>query len=468
MWRSKRSRPLSGEIRTFPGISPKNTRAPGPHFVSLLRFTADGPRRPYPHGRHLAKLALDYHAYPTRQNLRHPTKTLANQDDLSLAYSPAWPPRVWPSSTRRRRRVQVHLARQPGGRDHQRHRRAGSGQHRPAGRQARDGRQGRLFKKFAGIDVFDIELAENDPTSWSTSSRRWNPRWAASTRGHQGARVLHIEKKLRERMKIPVFHDDQHGTAIISSAAILNGLKVEQGHRLGQAGLLAGAAAIASPGPAVHLGVKREHIYVGLARRDRDGRDENMEANKKRYAQKTDARTLADVVNGADVFLGCSTAGVLTADMVGHHGRPSADPGPANPEPEIRPVARPRVPTASSPPAVPDYRTRSTTCCASLHLPRRHGRRRLAHHGRNEAGLRRPSPTWPRPSRTTKRPAPTPARNCRSAPTTSSPSPDPRLIVQIAPAVAPGRRRVRRGRPSHRGHRGLPPEADGLRVPLAS
>ncbi|WP_049054527.1 malic enzyme-like NAD(P)-binding protein, partial [Achromobacter xylosoxidans] len=139
---------------------------------------------------------------------------------------------------------------------------------------------------------------------------------------------------------IPVFHDDQHGTAIISSAAILNGLKVV-GKDIGTVKLAcsgAGAAAIACLDLLVHLGVKRENIYVVDSRGVIwEGRDENMEANKKRYAQKTDARTLADVVNGADVFLGCSTAGVLTADMVKTMADRPLILALANPEPEIRP-----------------------------------------------------------------------------------------------------------------------------------
>ena len=171
-------------------------------------------------------------------------------------------------------------------------------------------------------------------------------------------------------MKIPVFHDDQHGTAIISSAAILNGLKVVN-KDIGSVKLAcsgAGAAAIACLDLLVHLGVKRENIYVVDSRGVIwDGRDENMEANKKRYAQKTDARTLADVVNGADVFLGCSTAGVLTADMVKTMADRPLILALATPSRKsARKSPRPRVPTASSPPAVRTTRTRSTTCCASF------------------------------------------------------------------------------------------------------
>src|SRR5690606_18139548 len=155
---------------------------------------------------------------------------------------------------------------------------------------------------------------------------------------------FYIEKKLRDRMKIPVFHDDQHGTAIISSAAILNGLKVV-GKDITQVKLAvsgAGAAAIDCLDLLVHLGIKRENIYVVDSRGVIwEGRDANMEPNKQRYAQKTEARTLADVVQGADVFLGCSAAGVLTADMVKTMADRPMILALANPEPEIRPeVAR--------------------------------------------------------------------------------------------------------------------------------
>src|SRR5690606_4420791 len=151
---------------------------------------------------------------------------------------------------------------------------------------------------------------------------------------------FYIEKKLRERMKIPVFHDDQHGTAIISSAAIINGLKVV-GKQIGDVKLVcsgAGAAAIACLDLLVHLGVKTQNIFLLDSRGViRVGRDENMEPNKARYAQETQARTLADVCVDADVFLGCSAPGVLTADML-----KTMAPSPlvlalANPEPEIRP-----------------------------------------------------------------------------------------------------------------------------------
>lgn len=201
--------------------------------------------------------------------------------------------------------------------------------------------KGCLFKKFAGIDVFDIELAENDPDKLVDIIAALEPTLGGvNLEDIKAPECFYIEKKLRERMNIPVFHDDQHGTAIISSAAILNGLKVV-GKDIGQVKLAcsgAGAAAIACLDLLVHLGIKREHIYVVDSRGVIwEGRDENMEPNKRRYAQKTEARTLADVVNGADVFLGCSTAGVLTPEMVKTMAAQPLILALANPEPEIRP-----------------------------------------------------------------------------------------------------------------------------------
>jgi malate dehydrogenase (oxaloacetate-decarboxylating)(NADP+) len=153
---------------------------------------------------------------------------------------------------------------------------------------------------------------------------------------------FYIEKQLRERMNIPVFHDDQHGTAIISCAALINALKVV-GKEIGSVKLAAsgaGAAAIACLDMMVSLGIKRENVWVtdskGVIWR---GRETNMEANKARYAQDTPARTLADIVKGADVFLGCSTAGVLSGEMVATMADRPVILALANPEPEIRPEA---------------------------------------------------------------------------------------------------------------------------------
>ncbi|MFA7668971.1 MAG: NADP-dependent malic enzyme, partial [Burkholderiaceae bacterium] len=198
-----------------------------------------------------------------------------------------------------------------------------------------------LFKKFAGIDVFDIELNENDPDKLVDIIAALEPTLGGiNLEDIKAPECFYIEKKLRERMKIPVFHDDQHGTAIISSAAILNGLKVV-GKKLEDVKLVcsgAGAAAIACLDLIVHLGIKRQNIFVVDSRGViHEGREANMEPNKARYAQRTDARSLADVCVDADVFLGCSAPGVLTADMVKTMASQPLILALANPEPEIRP-----------------------------------------------------------------------------------------------------------------------------------
>src|SRR5690606_35470940 len=180
--------------------------------------------------------------------------------------------------------------------------------------------KGCLFKKFAGIDVFDIELNETDPDKLVDIIAALAPTLGGlNLEDIKAPECFYIEKKLRERMSIPVFHDDQHGTAIISSAAVINGLKVV-GKDIGNVKLVcsgAGAAAVACLDLLVAVGVKRENIYVTDSRGIIwKGREENVEANKARYAQDTSARTLADACVYADVFLGCSAPGVLTADMV--------------------------------------------------------------------------------------------------------------------------------------------------------
>ncbi|CFN34068.1 NADP-dependent malic enzyme [Bordetella pertussis] len=291
----------------------------------------------------LTKLALDYHAYPTPGKISvTPTKTLANQDDLSLAYSPGVAAVCMAIFDQGNDAASKYTSRSnlvgviTNGTAVLGLGNIGS----LAAKPVMEGK-GCLFKKFAGIDVFDIELAENDPDKLVDIIAALEPTLGGvNLEDIKAPECFYIEKKLRERMNIPVFHDDQHGTAIISSAAILNGLKVV-GKDIGQVKLAcsgAGAAAIACLDLLVHLGIKREHIYVVDSRGVIwEGRDENMEPNKRRYAQKTEARTLADVVNGADVFLGCSTAGVLTPEMVKTMAAQPLILALANPEPEIRP-----------------------------------------------------------------------------------------------------------------------------------
>ena len=291
----------------------------------------------------LAKLALDYHASPTPGKISvMPTKPLANQDDLSLAYSPGVAYAC----------MNIHAEGEDAAAKYTSRSNLvgvitngtavlGLGNIGPlAAKPVMEGK-GCLFKKFAGIDVFDIELNENDPDKLVDIIAALEPTLGGiNLEDIKAPECFYIEKKLRERMKIPVFHDDQHGTAIISSAAILNGLKVV-GKDVGSVKLVcsgAGAAAIACLDLIMHLGVKRENIYVVDSRGViYEGREANMEANKARYAQRTEARTLADVCVDADVFLGCSAPGVLTADMVKTMAQKPLILALANPEPEIRP-----------------------------------------------------------------------------------------------------------------------------------
>ncbi len=291
----------------------------------------------------LAKLALDYHAYPTPGKISVvPTKQLANQDDLSLAYSPGVAFACMSIHSEGEDAAARYTSRSnlvgviTNGTAV-----LGLGNIGPlAAKPVMEGK-GCLFKKFAGIDVFDIELAETDPDKLVDIIAALEPTLGGvNLEDIKAPECFYIEKKLRERMKIPVFHDDQHGTAIISSAAIINGLKVVN-KKIEDIKLVcsgAGAAAIACLNLLVHLGVRPANIFVvdsrGIIWK---GRDENMEPNKARYAQETDARTLADACKDADVFLGCSAPGVLTADMLKTMGPSPLILALANPEPEIRP-----------------------------------------------------------------------------------------------------------------------------------
>ena len=291
----------------------------------------------------LEKLALDYHAFPTPGKISvTPTKPLANQDDLSLAYSPgvaaacmaiyAEGDEAAAKYTSRSNLVAVVTNGTAV---------LGLGNIGPlAAKPVMEGK-GCLFKKFAGIDVFDIELAETDPDKLVEIIAALEPTLGGvNLEDIKAPECFYIEKKLRERMGIPVFHDDQHGTAIISSAAILNGLKVV-GKNISEVKLVvsgAGAAAIACLDLLVHLGISRKNVYVCDSRGVLwEGRDANMEPNKARYAQQTSMRTLADCMAGADVFLGCSAADVVSADMVKSMADRPLILALANPDPEIRP-----------------------------------------------------------------------------------------------------------------------------------
>jgi malate dehydrogenase (oxaloacetate-decarboxylating)(NADP+) len=290
----------------------------------------------------LRDAAREYHRSPTRGKISiSPTKPLSNQRDLSLAYSPgvAYPcldiqadPRLAAEYTSRGNLVGVITNGTAV---------LGLGDIGPlAGKPVMEGK-GCLFKKFAGIDVFDIELAERDPDKLVEIIAALEPTLGGiNLEDIKAPECFYIERKLRERMDIPVFHDDQHGTAIISAAALLNGLELV-GKKMGEVRIAvsgAGAAAIACLDVMLGLGVKVENVYVcdskGVIY---EGRPGGYDESKARYAQKTTLRTLADAVKDADVFLGCSAAGVLTAEMVKSMGPKPIILALANPEPEIRP-----------------------------------------------------------------------------------------------------------------------------------
>ena len=291
----------------------------------------------------LRDAAREYHRSPVKGKISiSPTKPLLNQRDLSLAYSPgvAYPcldieadPSKAAEYTSRGNLVGVVTNGTAV---------LGLGNIGPlAAKPVMEGK-GCLFKKFAGIDVFDIELAETDPDKLVDIIAALEPTLGGiNLEDIKAPECFYIEKKLRERMNIPVFHDDQHGTAIISAAALINGLELV-GKKIEDVKIAvsgAGAASIACLDVMVGLGAKRENIYAvdskGLIYVGRPG---GFDDSKTRYAQKdTGARTLADVMKEADVFLGCSAPGVVTQDMVRSMGTQPIILALANPEPEIRP-----------------------------------------------------------------------------------------------------------------------------------
>jgi malate dehydrogenase (oxaloacetate-decarboxylating)(NADP+) len=289
----------------------------------------------------LREAALEYHRSPTRGKIAvSPTKPLANQHDLSLAYSPGVAyaclaierdPALASEYTSRGNLVGVVTNGTAV---------LGLGNIGPlAGKPVMEGK-GCLFKKFAGIDVFDIELAERDPDKLVEHIAALEPTLGGiNLEDIKAPECFYVERKLRERLKIPVFHDDQHGTAIISAAALLNSLELT-GKKIGEVKIAcsgAGAAAIACLDLMVALGVTQANIFVvdskGVVQTERTDLDES----KRKYAQRTGARTLADIVRGTDVFLGCSTAGVLSPEMVATMAAKPIILALANPEPEIRP-----------------------------------------------------------------------------------------------------------------------------------
>ncbi|KKW69212.1 malate dehydrogenase [Lampropedia cohaerens] len=290
----------------------------------------------------LREAALEYHEFPTPGKISvTPTKQLVNQYELSLAYSPgvAVPceeiqrePALAARYTSRANLVGVisngtavlglgdigALASKP----------------------VMEGKAV-LFKKFSGIDVFDIEVDEKDPAKLVEIIAALEPTFGGiNLEDIKAPECFYIERELRKRMKIPVFHDDQHGTAIVVGAAVIGGLKVV-GKRIEDVKLVtsgAGAAALACLSLLLKLGLKRENIWVtdikGVVYQ---GRTELMDDIKAGYAQPTDKRTLAEVIEGADVFMGLSAGGVLKPEMVARMADKPLILALANPTPEITP-----------------------------------------------------------------------------------------------------------------------------------
>jgi len=292
--------------------------------------------------RQLRQAALEYHEFPTPGKISvTPTKQLTNQRDLALAYSPgvaaacdeivADAANVF-KYTARSNLVGVITNGTAV---------LGLGNIGPlAAKPVMEGKAV-LFKKFAGIDVFDIEINEQDPDKLCDIIAALEPTFGGiNLEDIKAPECFYIERRLRERMKIPVFHDDQHGTAIIVGAAILNGLKVV-GKDIKTCKLVvsgAGAAALACLDLIVDLGFPLENIYVtDLAGVVYKGRVELMDEDKIRFAQETSARTLAEVIPDADVFLGLSAGGVLKPEMVKSMAARPLVMALANPTPEILP-----------------------------------------------------------------------------------------------------------------------------------
>ena len=290
----------------------------------------------------LRRAALEYHEFPTPGKVAiTATKQMLNQRDLALAYSPgvaaaceeivADPVNAYRYTSRGNLVAVVTNGTAV----------LGLGDIGPlAAKPVMEGK-GVLFKKFAGIDVFDIEINEKDPAKLVEIIASLEPTFGGiNLEDIKAPDCFYVERQLRSRMKIPVFHDDQHGTAIVVGAALLNGLKVVAKDikkiKLVTSG--AGAAALACLGLLVKLGVPRENIWVtDLAGVVWKGRTELMDPDKIEFAQATAQRTLAEVIEGADVFLGLSAAGVLKPAMVATMARQPLIFALANPNPEIMP-----------------------------------------------------------------------------------------------------------------------------------
>ncbi|WP_296652060.1 NADP-dependent malic enzyme [Paraburkholderia sp.] len=290
----------------------------------------------------LREAALDYHEFPTPGKIEiAPTKQMLNQRDLSLAYSPGVAfaceaivddPLNASRFTARSNLVGVVSNGTAV---------LGLGNIGPlAAKPVMEGKAV-LFKKFAGIDVFDIELNESDPHKLVEVIAALEPTFGGiNLEDIKAPDCFIVERECRKRMKIPVFHDDQHGTAIVVAAAVTNGLKVV-GKNIKEVKLVAsgaGAAALACLDLLVDLGLPLENIVVtDLAGVVYKGRAELMDPVKERFARETNARTLAEVMADADIFLGLSAGGVLKPEMVTRMAAKPLILALANPTPEILP-----------------------------------------------------------------------------------------------------------------------------------
>jgi malate dehydrogenase (oxaloacetate-decarboxylating)(NADP+) len=291
---------------------------------------------------HLDESALEYHRHPAAGKISVvPTKSMTNQHDLALAYSPgvavpcmaiAANPDEARNLTSRGNLVAVIT-----------NGTAVLGLGNIGALASKPVMEGKacLFKKFADIDVFDIELDEADPDKIVDIVAAMEPTFGGiNLEDIKAPECFHIERKLRERMKIPVFHDDQHGTAIVAGAAVINGLEIV-GKKIEDIKIVvsgAGAAAIACLDLLVGLGARRENVFVS----DIKGvvyasRVEYMDDQKAKYAQPTSARTLGEIIPDADLFLGLSAGGVLKPEMLAKMADRPLILALANPDPEISP-----------------------------------------------------------------------------------------------------------------------------------
>lgn len=285
--------------------------------------------------------ALHYHAHPRPGKISvTPIKQLANQRDLALAYSPgvAVPcleiekdPTLAAKYTARSNLVGVITNGTAV---------LGLGNIGPlASKPVMEGK-GVLFKKFAGIDVFDIEVAQNDPDKFIEAVAALEPTFGGiNLEDIKAPECFRIERELRKRMNIPVFHDDQHGTSIIVAAAMLNALQLT-GKKIEDLKVIcsgAGAAAISCLDIICALGINKNNIYVSDSRGIISTSRENLDETKQRYARDTEATTIDELIDGVDMFLGLSMPGTLTADMVSRMAKDPIIFALANPTPEIMP-----------------------------------------------------------------------------------------------------------------------------------